>query len=191
MLVEGVFINHWSKDTYLPSDDTLLILRSLSGGNGRFLDVGTGTGIIGIRAALLGYESVCTDADRQALLEAQGNAYDNGADVSFVECNLLQGIHGLFSVIAFNPPYLPEEGVPDRQLAGGPKGVEVAVEFMRQAAEHVTQEGEALVVLSSLGNTDMFLENCLNDWTIEAAGTLKIPFETLTLFRGRLRHSRR
>lgn len=188
MMLEGIRLAEWTDGSYFPSEDTMLLLRSLGKGCGHFLDVGTGTGIIGIRAHMLGYEVTCTDEDRHALLEAQRNAEANGVDLSFIECDLLDCVRGQFSVIAFNPPYLPEAGIPDRQLAGGPLGVETAMRYMKQAEGRIAPDGEVLVVLSSLGDTEHFLRGCAADWTVVPKASCRVEFETLTLFSGRLRH---
>ncbi len=186
-VVDGVNISHWSGATYFPAEDTLLLLKSVKPGSGRFLDVGTGTGIVGIRAGLIGYEVVSTDMDRNALRNARANAAANGVHISFIECDLLSCFSGSFSVIAFNPPYLPEDGVPDRQLAGGPSGVDVAIEFMREAAQLASPDGEVLVVISSLGDTDAFERSCSEEWFLEEKSTARLGFEKLILYSGKLR----
>ncbi len=187
MNVEGIRIDHWAGGVYAPAEDTLLLLRSVTGGKGRFLDVGTGTGIIGIKACSLGYDVVSTDVDGNALAEASMNAEENSAEISFVQCDLLSCFSCMFDIIAFNPPYLMEDGVPDRQLAGGPRGVELAVEFLKQAAELLSPEGEVLVVLSSLGDTDWFRSKVSEQWSIELGSSVRLEFETLMLFSARLR----
>lgn len=183
MDVEGVSIIHWSGRTYFPAEDTMLLKRGLRRGKGPFLDVGTGTGIIGIAASSLGYEVTSTDIDIVSVRDALRNADANGADISFIVCDLLHCIRGTFDVIAFNPPYLPEEGVPDRQLAGGPKGVEVAADFLGQAYGHLNEGGEVLLVLSSLGDLDWFRERCGGRWLFQTQSEVKLAFETLTLYR--------
>lgn len=183
MEVDGISIAHWSGKSYFPAEDTLLLLHSLKNGNGTFLDVGTGTGIIGIAARASGYEVTSTDIDFDSVREAERNAEENGAEIAFIVCNLLDCIHCSFDVIAFNPPYLPEGGVADRQLAGGPKGVELAAEFMEEAQGHLNEGGEVLLVLSSLGDLEWFRERFESRWTLVAEREVKLDFETLSLYK--------
>ena len=188
MKIAGVRIDHWGKGSYPPSEDSLLLAQSLWKGGGRFLDVGTGTGIVAIKAATLGYDVTATDMDAKALSEASMNAAENGVGLGLVQCDLLECINCTFTLIAFNPPYLPEGGMPDSQLAGGPEGVELALKFMSQASEHLESWGEVLVVLSSLGNTALFIEECAMKWDVLPFAARKVEFETLTVYRARLRH---
>lgn len=182
MDVEGISISHWSEKSYFPAEDTLLLLRCLKKGRGTFLDVGTGTGIIGIAASRSGYEVTSTDIDFESVNNAMKNADENGADISFIVCDLLRCFRSSFDVIAFNPPYLPEAGIPDRQLTGGRKGVELAAEFMDQAHSHLSEGGVVLLVLSSLGDMEWFRKRCENSWTLSTAGEVRLQFEMLTLY---------
>lgn len=188
MNIEGVRITHWGKGIYPPSEDSLLLMQSLGKGSGRFLEVGTGTGVVAIRAAALGYGVIATDMDENALSEASMNAADNSVKLDLIRCDLLKCLNCRFNLIAFNPPYLPEGDVPDRQLAGGAQGVELALEFMSQAEEHLEIDGEVLVVLSSLGNTDLFLRECSRKWDVLPVAGRKMEFETLTVYRAVIRH---
>lgn len=186
MLIEGVEISHWSGGAYFPAEDTLLLLRHIPEGSGSFLEVGTGTGIVAIHAGKLGYRVVATDSDRASLLDASRNASENRVDIDFVECNLMECVIGMFSVIAFNPPYLPDAGVPDRQLAGGEGGVEVALDFMKQASGRLEEGGRVLLVLSSLGDIDKFTGDCSREWSLKVVDSRKLDFETLVLYEGML-----
>lgn len=89
-------------------ESTMLCLRALEGivqGNETVLDIGTGSGILGIASLLLGAKrAVCTDIDEQAVKTAEGNAETNHvADRFTAICtDLLSGIKGQFEIITAN-----------------------------------------------------------------------------------------
>ncbi len=186
--IEGVIITEWS-NSYFPAEDSILLLKSIGRGGGLFADVGTGSGIIGIAAALKGYDVVAADTDPAALEDARANADANGADIAHVRCNLLDAFRCRFSLIAFNPPYLPDGDHPDRQLTGGPSGVEISLRLLESAERLLEQDGAVLLVASSLGDTAMLKEKA-SAWSFEECAGLSLDFERLTLYRCRLRGRR-
>ncbi|MFQ3275224.1 MAG: putative methylase [Candidatus Nanohaloarchaea archaeon] len=70
------------------------------------LDLGTGTGIFAIGAALLGAEVTAVDKDEEALEIAKGNAED--AEVSefidFIEKDISE-VEGKYDTVLMNPPF--------------------------------------------------------------------------------------
>lgn len=135
---------------YRPSEDSLLLLDSIVLERGeRFLEVGTGTGLVALHAARLG-PAVATDANRVAAALAQDNARRNGLPLQVVRTNLAAGVRGPFDVVAFNPPYL--EGRPrdelDRAWSGGDQGSEVSVRFLKDLPRILRPGGRAYLLLS-------------------------------------------
>ena len=74
----------------------------------RLLDVGTGSGCIAITLALAGYRVTAFDISEQALRIARENAERLGAEVDFVQEDILHPAHkcGPFDIIVSNPPYI-------------------------------------------------------------------------------------
>ena len=74
----------------------------------RVLDVGTGSGIIAITAKLEAPEAevVAVDISRPALKIAKRNAGQLGAEVKFLESDLMENVEGEFEVILANLPYV-------------------------------------------------------------------------------------
>lgn len=135
---------------YRPSEDSRLLLESIRLDPGeRFLEVGTGTGLVALHAARLG-PAVATDANREAAVLARANARRNGLSLEVVRTNLAAGVRGPFDVVAFNPPYL--EGRPrdelERAWAGGDRGDEVSVRFLSDLPRVLRPEGRAYLLLS-------------------------------------------
>ena len=79
----------------------------------RILDVGTGSGCIGVTLALELADTrvFATDISEEALLVARQNAAMLGADVGFSCMDVLDAISGLFDFIVCNPPYVRRDDV--------------------------------------------------------------------------------
>ncbi|HVH16034.1 MAG TPA: METTL5 family protein [Candidatus Angelobacter sp.] len=72
---------------------------------GRVIDLGTGTGLLAIGAALMGaVETTGVDIDERALAIARENAGRVGAQVEWVHSDI-EKINGKFDAVIMNPPY--------------------------------------------------------------------------------------
>jgi release factor glutamine methyltransferase len=97
----------------IPRPESELIVEAvldLRPGNGaRIIDVGTGSGCIGVTLALELPQTrvTITDVSFEALHIAQLNASRLGAHADVVCMDLLEASCGLFDVIVSNPPYVP------------------------------------------------------------------------------------
>ena len=110
----------------------------------RIADVGTGSGAIAISIALEmpSAEVFATDISPEALKVASMNADQLGAEVGFIQGNLLGSLQGKFDIIVSNPPYIqshkikslePEIGrEPLIALDGGTDGTKVIVPLLKE-----------------------------------------------------------
>ncbi len=77
------------------------------------MDIGTGSGCIAITLALeSGCKVFALDIDIYALALARENALSLGAEINFIQADILtikQGIRN-FDIIVSNPPYVPQSG---------------------------------------------------------------------------------
>ena len=104
-----------TRDTLIPRNETEelvhLIIKENSGSGLRILDLGTGTGCIPISLALelKNPDLYALDVSAPALEVARQNALQLGAQVQFMEGDLLGSIPNLdlFDVLVSNPPYVP------------------------------------------------------------------------------------
>ncbi len=135
---------------YRPAEDSLLLLDAISLDPGeRFLEVGTGTGLIALHAARSG-RAVATDANRDAVRLARANARRNGLALGVVLTHLTAALRGPFDVVAFNPPYLegPPQDELDRAWQGGHQGSAVALRFLEDLERVLSPKGRAYLLLS-------------------------------------------
>jgi release factor glutamine methyltransferase len=120
------------------------LLKRLPLASPRIADIGTGSGCIGITAALElpGAEVWLYDIDFTALVVAKTNAHLLGATVHTAQADMLQGLNGAFDVLLANLPYVPtalpvSESIkhePEIALFAGADGLDAYRIFWQQAA---------------------------------------------------------
>ncbi len=150
------------------------------------LDLCTGSGCIGIATAL--YLPTCevalVDISQDALAVARQNItrHDVGDRVRAVESDVFSGLEGRrFDLIVSNPPYVDARDLatmpaefrhePSLALGAGSDGLDIVRRILREAREHLTDEGWLIV---EVGNSDRHVEAAFPD----------VPFLWLEFERG-------
>jgi release factor glutamine methyltransferase len=121
------------------------------------LDVGTGSGILGLFCSARGAHVTVTDVDDSALQQAQKAAQVLGLSVQPVLSDLFSKVQGQFDLVLFNPPYLPSSGVEDRTVDGGKSGTTLSGRFLDELPRHLNRDGTALLLLSTLNDPTSLL----------------------------------
>ena len=174
---------------YVPSDDSLLMIEAVADSSLRgknVLDVGTGSGILGLYCAMQGANVTASDIDELAVTEAGKNAERLGVHLELLVSDLFSNVPGKFDLILFNPPYIPSERFEDRSVDGGPKGALVAERFLDELAGHLKKHAEALLLLSSLNDpTSVKLRH--SGFGFSTIAKRSLFFEELEVLRVRLR----
>ncbi|MEX1223220.1 MAG: peptide chain release factor N(5)-glutamine methyltransferase [Pirellulales bacterium] len=131
------------------------------------LDVGTGSGILAVCAAMhvKNCQVTAVDISNEALEIARKNAAAHQVEerIAFVESDLLAALPAeqTFDFIVSNPPYVSEseyaelptdvrEHEPRGALVGGPTGAEVIARLIDQAAPRLRQGGALLIEISPM-----------------------------------------
>ena len=141
---------------YEPREDSYLLADAVEEhARGRILDLGTGTGIQGITAAMRGCDVTFSDINGKALECARINARRNGVDGRFIESDMFENINGKFDTIIFNPPYLPSRDRASIDLDGGKGGRELIDRFIASYKDRLEDGGIALLLESSLNDYAM------------------------------------
>ncbi|MEW5955881.1 MAG: HemK2/MTQ2 family protein methyltransferase, partial [Candidatus Micrarchaeota archaeon] len=149
---------------YEPREDSFLLAEAVKKfARGKFLEVGTGSGLSAIVAARKNrVESVvAVDSSACALKAAEKNASTNGVaeKIVFKKSNLFSAVKGKFDCIAFNPPYLPSDsadrtrGSLRKAWEGGKTGRAVLDKFLRTVRVHLKPKGRVLLLNSSLSSS--------------------------------------
>src|SRR4051794_1840276 len=146
---------------FQPRSDTWMLIRAVGlrtlPPGARVLDLCTGSGAIGVAAALRGAAVTAVDVSRRALLSARLNARANGVRVRTRRGNLFSAVDGeRFDLIVAHPPYLPaaDEELPSagptRAWDAGRDGRALIDPICAAAPRHLTRRGELLVLHSSV-----------------------------------------
>lgn len=123
------------------------------------LDMGTGSGVGAVCAAQWARRVVAVDINPAAVRCARINALLNRVEekVDVRQGDLFAPIQDeRFDVVLFNPPF--HRGAPRSALDHAWRSLDVAERFAAGLRAHLAPGGCALVVLSSDGETDSFLE---------------------------------
>ncbi len=143
------------------------------------LEVGTGSGIIGISLALElpGATVVATDISADAIALATENKHLQKANnFSTINCNLAEGVNGCFDLIVANLPYIPSEVIstldsevrdhdPRLALDGGTDGTFLILELIRSIPGKLKSGG--LIVLETGFDQRISVPSCFSTelWT--------------------------
>jgi release factor glutamine methyltransferase len=170
MEIEGLNIG-LSENVYEPAEDTLMCIELISeyldsaGRELRVLDIGTGTGTLGLFAAKnKKVAEVCfTDINGEALRLAEQNYERNKKDIDaecrFLQCDMFQKIEGRFDLIIFNVPYLrhdseEEENELSKAWDGEDSGVEISLRLMAESKHFLNGNGALILTASSLSDIE-------------------------------------
>jgi release factor glutamine methyltransferase len=162
-----------SCDVLIPRPETELLVETvleLKPAPGPLIDVGTGSGAIGITLALqLGRPVIATDLSSEALAVARENAGKLGAEVQFVQADLLEPFaDNSVEVVVSNPPYVPvadrerlqrevRDWEPPLALFAGPSGLCVYERLIPEALR-VLKSGGILAVEIGFGQAQAVTE---------------------------------
>ena len=126
-------------DVYEPAEDSFLFSQNLKVRRDEVvLDLGTGSGILAVTAALKARRVLAVDLNPYAVRCAKMNAKLNGVNnVDFLQSDLFSAFSSgvKFDLVLFNAPYLPSEAGEEeswigRSWAGVPDGRVVVNRFI-------------------------------------------------------------
>ncbi|EKF74152.1 methyltransferase [Alcanivorax hongdengensis A-11-3] len=148
-------------DTLIPRPDTETLIDLALGlplaEDARVVDLGTGSGAIGITLALEqpGWQVTLVDLSEAALQVAQTNAHELGATVICQPGSWLAPCEGRFDLIVSNPPYIEDndrhlqEGdvrfEPRSALVAGQQGLADLATIIQQASDKLVDGGWLLL----------------------------------------------
>lgn len=178
-------------EVYAPSDDSFLMTSTIPTGDlaGKsVLDLGTGSGVLGLYCALHGAIVTVSDVDEHALQHARKAASGLSVELNVVRSDLFSNLHESFDFVLFNPPYLPSVTVRDRTVDGGLMGVDVIRSFLRELPKHLKRNGTTFLLVSSVNNALTFLEE-YSEFEFVPVARRSLFFEELQVLRVRFRNS--
>jgi release factor glutamine methyltransferase len=164
-----------NREVLIPRPETECLVEEVlesyspAAGDLRIIDVGTGSGAIGVALAreLPMARVVGTDVSQAALEVAFRNALANGVAerMEFVRGDLFAAVPGPFDLVVSNPPYVPDDaypllppGVRDFEprgaLIAGPDGAAFHREIIREGASRLKAGGRIFLEIGA-GQEDL------------------------------------
>jgi release factor glutamine methyltransferase len=186
------YYNH--PNVYEPAEDTFILLENLRvERSDRVLEIGTGTGIIAIKASMNSRMVVATDINPYAIECATENIIANKSfNIEIRKGNLFEPVKGeKFDLILFNTPYLPtddKEKINDELNAawdGGVDGRMLIDRFIEGLPHYFNQGGIVQMVQSSLSDVNMTLKKLENlGFKVSVTARKKVFFEEIVVITG-------
>ncbi|MFH1310823.1 MAG: methyltransferase [Nanoarchaeota archaeon] len=158
----------------------------------KFLEIGAGSGI-NLKSA--GESDILKQKIFSCDININAVNYCRLLGFNCIKSNLFEAFKGRlnvkgnlvplqYDVIAFNPPYLPEDKREPRDsrknTTGGKRGNEIIIEFLNQAKNHLNKNGILLLVVSSLAEEIDF--NKLG-YKFKKISEKKFFFETISVLK--------
>ncbi len=174
-------INDLPGRTYAPNDDSFLIIDVLSNlllHDKKVLDIGTGSGILGLFCAQNGAHVTVTDVDDTILENVSAAASELGLEIKTIKSNMFLKIDGQYDIVLFNPPYLPSTRIEDSTIDGGVHGRRFIDQFFEGLATHLKHDGLALLLVSSLNDPHSIVQKH-PEYSITVAARRSLFFEEL------------
>jgi release factor glutamine methyltransferase len=164
-------------------------IAKISVGGKQVLDIGTGSGILGLFCASRGAHVTVTDVDQSALEYAQKTARVLALGLQTVLSDVFSNVQGKFDLVTFNPPYLPSSTVEDRTVDGGPGGIALSKRFLGGLGEHLNCDGTALLLISTLNDSASLISEVNPEFQYEVMAKRQLFFEELQVLSVRFRDS--
>ncbi len=168
-----------AEDSYLLEEEIIAFCKDKT--IGKSLDMGTGSGIQANTLTKFSKEVYAVDINKKSKEKV-------GKKIKFIHSDLFKNVKEKeFDLIVFNPPYLPEgDEKADSELTGGKEGVELTLEFLKQAKKHLKEDGTILFIASSLSNLTFLEKKASKDYHLERIRELPLFFEKLYVYKATL-----
>lgn len=163
---------HISTEVLVPRPETeilveILLKKTEDQKRGYLVDLGTGSGVIGLSFALkrAHWKVLLTDISLAALRIAQKNSNSLGTrNVDFLQSDWLKELkmEKSFDIVVSNPPYLREQEIvqpsfePRQSLDGGKDGLKAYREIIKSARKILKTDGKLLLEHGFQQRSDLF-----------------------------------
>ena len=168
-LKQGVFCAAFADGSNLLADCLIQEVRS----HETVLDMGTGSGALGILAARSGASVVAVDISPIAVNCARDNARLNNLQntVDVRQSNLFASIRSdeKFSLILFNPPFMNGQPSSLLEVAMYDEGYATLTQFFEEFPKYLAAKGRVLIVFSESGDVAYLKKLMTNsgfDWSL-------------------------
>jgi release factor glutamine methyltransferase len=177
-------------EVYTPAEDTYLLADALAKerlAGSAVLEIGCGSGYL--TKILTENRAKVTAVDiNPAAIEATKKLLSEKRLVAQVFLSdLFDKVRGVFDLIVFNPPYLPEDeqdniAGKDIRYSGGKSGRDVIEKFISRSRKYLKPDGKVLLLVSSLtGEKEVFSIFAKHGFIARAVARKKIDWEEIVV----------
>jgi len=149
------------------------------------LDMGTGSGVCAVAAARHARRVVAVDINPAAVRCARINSLLNSLEqrIEVLQGDLFAPLHGQrFDLVLLNPPFIRAAARDDADRAW--RSLDLGRRFAAGLADHLTPDGSALVLLSTYGDPQHFVDEFrAHGFSLKVAAERAYINEKLTLLR--------
>lgn len=170
-----------AEDSYLLSETLENYLKKIKDKKIKILDMGSGSGIQAeICRKLDFYNIIAADINPEAVNHLKKQGFKSILSDLFSKINKKDK----FNLIIFNPPYLPENKYDkNSDTAGGKKGYEIIVRFLKHAKKFLNKNGAIILLFSSLSKPDMIKKHAKKlGYNLELLSRKNLFFEELYVY---------
>jgi release factor glutamine methyltransferase len=150
------------------------------------LDMGTGSGVLGLICAQSGGHVTVTDVDSLALETVKIVAGELNLKIRVINSDIFSNVTDSFDVVLFNPPYLPSDKITDRAIDGGMGGRRFLDQFLNNLLPHLKTDGFAMLLVSSLNNPQLIMD-AHTEMSFEVVAERNLFFEKIQVLLCRTR----
>jgi release factor glutamine methyltransferase len=171
-----------SAKTYEPAEDTFFLADWIQNEKGKAaLEIGSGSGYL-TKILEKNFELVvATDIDYSTLATQEQKLQNS------ICCSGADALGAKFDLIICNLPYLPSENIVDRTVDGGPEGLQVPLEIIKSASQHLAAGGKMLYLTSTLANYEKLIQETKSlGFDVQILAKKKLFFEELIIVQARL-----
>lgn len=149
------FRYHVFKKVYKGGTDTELLCELLKVRKGEDVwDIGTGTGLVAIKAKRLGaYYVLATDKNSAAVINAKKNSKFLKLKIDVKKVDVFGNIKKKFDLIVFNPPFTDHPARQSHHISFWDRGHATIRKFFTRLNNHLKPNGRALICWSSFAKT--------------------------------------
>jgi len=179
-----------SGGVYAPSDDTFLMIDVLSTMPLRgkeVLDLGTGSGMLGLFCAKMGAHVTVADKENSALENVRAAASRLKLMMEAIRSDIFSSVTATFDIVLFNPPYLPSDEIKDPAVDGGNLGRHLVDRFLADLPRHLKKDGFGLLLVSSLNDPRAIIDG-YRELSFSVAASRSFFFEELQVLLCKLRN---